>query len=411
MSKTGYQQQVNLIQEPLHGKKLKILMLTWEYPPNIIGGLSRHVYGLSVHLTKMGHEVHVITARGSDLPAIETMNGVNVYRINPINGQDESFLAWIGGLNLAFVFKAEKLAMEIPFDLIHAHDWLVGSAAIVLKDLLEIPLLATIHATEYGRNNGIHTEMQRFIHDKEKQLVSASDQLIVCSDYMKDSLPDIFKAGHEKIAVIPNGIEPPETTVTAEEIFPDLAQKKYIFSIGRMVKEKGFETIIAAAEIAREKQLDYYFVIAGKGPMLDSYRQQIIARNLEAYVQFVGYITDEERNALISGSEMAVIPSLYEPFGIAALETMILGKPTIVSNTGGMQKIVKHLQTGLWMEPGNPESLLEQIKFLMSNPDRAKEIGIKGSQMVKGLYGWDRIASETVRIMVDTLLKNRIDGC
>jgi 1,4-alpha-glucan branching enzyme len=396
--------------KPSYNWKLKILMLSWEYPPNIVGGLSRHVFGLSVQLAEMGHEVHVLTTGNGNLPLFEGMNGVNVHRVKPVNDQDENFLSWIGGLNLAMAFKAEKLAEEKKFDFIHAHDWLVGSAAIALRESLSIPLLTTIHATEHGRNNGIHTEMQQFIHDKEQQLISKSDQIIVCSVYMKDGLISVFKASDEKIVVIPNGIEPLTAELNTAEIFPKLKQKKYIFSIGRIVKEKGFETILEAAAIAKEKELDCFFVIAGKGPMLETYRRQIDDRKLENHVAFVGYITDEQRNALIQGSEMAVFPSLYEPFGIVALETMILGKPTIVSNTGGIKGIVKHLQTGLLMVPGNAQSLLEQLNFLIENPQKAVEIGKQGRQIVKSMYGWKRIASETSRLMGDTVLNKRVNG-
>jgi 1,4-alpha-glucan branching enzyme len=124
----------------------------------------------------------------------------------------------------------------------------------------------------------------------------------------------------------------------------------------------------------------------------------------------VGYVTDEQRNALITGSELAVIPSLYEPFGIVVLETMILGKPTIVSNTGGMKGIVKHLHTGLLMTPGDARSMLEQIDFLINHPQKAMEIGKSGSRIVTSLYGWKRIASETIRLMEDTLLNKRVNG-
>ncbi|WP_312471717.1 glycosyltransferase family 4 protein [Neobacillus sp.] len=394
----------------LNGWKFRILMFCWEYPPNMVGGLSRHVVGLSVQLAEMGHEVHVLTAGNGDLSAYEKMNGVDVHRVKPIHAFDDDFLSWIGGLNLAMAFKAEKLTEGIQFDFIHAHDWLVGSAAIVLKESLSIPLLTTIHATEHGRNNGIHTEMQQFIHNKEQQLINETDQLIVCSDYMKDGLISIFKTSAEKVSVIPNGIEPLIIKDKAVEIFPNLKQKKYIFSIGRMVREKGFETIIEAAAIAKEKGLDSFFVVAGKGPMLETYRRQIVDWKLENYVEFVGYISDEQRNALMEGCEMAVIPSLYEPFGIVALETMSLGKPTIVSNTGGMKGIVKHLQTGLLMVPGNARSLHEQIDFLLKNPLAAKAIGGRGRQIVISLYGWKRVATETMRVMEDSLLSKRVKG-
>ncbi|WHY84722.1 glycosyltransferase family 4 protein [Neobacillus novalis] len=389
--------------------RLTILMLCWEYPPNIVGGLSRHVFGLAVYLATMGHEVHVVTAGNGSLPPFEKSHGVNVHRVKPLNELDNDFLSWIGGLNLAMAFKAGKLTEDLKFDLIHAHDWLVGSAAIALKEILTIPLLATIHATEHGRHNGIHTEMQQFIHDKELQLIKESDQLIVCSEYMRDELFSVFKARVDKITVIPNGINPMTAERTTEEILPDLKKKKYIFSLGRMVKEKGFATIIEAAFNAKENGQSYFFVIAGKGPMLETYRNQVVDRKLENFVAFVGYISDDQRNALIEGCEMAVIPSLYEPFGIAALETMILGKPTIVSNTGGMKGLVKHLQTGLLMVPGDAQSLQEQINFLWENPRKAKEIGKRGSQIVKSIYGWKRIASETSRVIEDMLLNKRVN--
>jgi glycogen(starch) synthase len=401
-------QQVHTAQKPSFGWQLKILILSWEYPPNVVGGLSRHVYGLSVQLAKMGHEVHVLTAGKDDLPTFETIEDVFVHRVKPVNQQDDDFLSWIGGLNLAMAFYAEKMAEEIDFDLIHAHDWLVGSAAIALKEILFIPLLATIHATEHGRNNGIHTEMQQFIHWKEIQLITESDQLIVCSKYMKEGLISIFQTEDEKIVVIPNGIEPLQVKPNYDDIFPEFKGRKYVFSIGRIVKEKGFETLIEAAAIAKEKGLNFFFVIAGKGPMLESYRRQLVDRRLENQIAFVGYITDIQRNALIVGSEMAVFPSIYEPFGIVALETMILGKPTIVSATGGLKGIVKHLQTGLLMVPGNEKSLLNQVDFLMNNPQTAIEIGNRGMQIVKSLYGWKRVASETSNVMEDMLLHSRV---
>ncbi|PLS01765.1 glycosyltransferase family 4 protein [Neobacillus cucumis] len=389
--------------------KLKILILSWEYPPNIVGGLSRHVFGLSSQLAEQGHEVHVLTAGKNDLPPFEDMNGVTVHRVKPINEYDDHFLNWIAGLNLAMAFKAEQLAMGEDFDIIHAHDWLVGAAAITLRERLGIPLLTTIHATEHGRNNGIYTEIQQFIHEKEQQLILESDQLIVCSDYMKDEIKKVFTSADEKVAVIPNGIEPLRVDHKIEDIFPDLNGKKYIFSIGRIVEEKGFETIIEAAAIAKVKNRDLCFVIAGKGPMLRTYQKQVTERGLDKQVSFIGYVSDEQRNVLIQGCELAVIPSLYEPFGIVVLETMILGKPTVVSNTGGMKGIVKHLQTGMLMAPGNAHSLLEQLEYLLSQPEKAKEIGTRGKQIVQSLYGWKRIAAETSRVIKDTLLDNRVN--
>ncbi|MDR4948593.1 glycosyltransferase family 4 protein [Neobacillus cucumis] len=392
--------------------KLSILILCWEFPPNIVGGLSRHVFGLSTYLAELGHDVHVLTAGQHNLPESEVMNGVKVHRVKPINQYDDNFLSWIAGLNLAMAFKAEQLAAELEFNLIHAHDWLVGAAAISLKELMGLPLLTTIHATEHGRNTGIHNEMQQFIHEKEQQLILESDQIIVCSDYMKNELKEVFTLPVDRINVIPNGIEPVTVEPEFPVIFPELKDRRYIFSLGRMVEEKGFDTIIEAAAIVKEQKRDYIFVIAGKGPRLKNYQKQVFERGLNDHVLFIGYVTDDLRNALIQGCEIAVIPSLYEPFGIVVLETMVLGKPTVVSNTGGMKGIVKHLQSGMLMVPGNSQSLLEQIEFLINHPEKAKEIGNKGKQIVESLYGWKRIAAETIRVMEDTILSKRayIDG-
>ena len=389
--------------------KLKILILSWEFPPNIVGGLSRHVIGLSTQLVEQGHEVHVLTAGKSDLPPLEVMNGITVHRVRPINENDDHFLSWIAGLNLAMAFRTEQLGEEVGFDIIHAHDWLVGAAAISLKERLRIPLLTTIHATEHGRNNGIYTEMQQFIHEKEQQLIIESDQIIVCSEYMKEEIREVFALQDEGIAVIPNGVEPLKVNRQIAEVFPELKDTKFIFSIGRIVEEKGFETIIEAAATAKDKEKDFVFVIAGKGPMLKEYQKQVLERELEGYVSFIGYVTDEQRNALVKGCELVVIPSLYEPFGIVVLESMAIGKPTVVSNTGGMKGIIKHLQTGMLMVPGSPKSLLEQIEYLLNQPEKANEIGSRGKQIVQSLYCWKRIAAETCRIMEDTLLNQRVN--
>ncbi|MDR6998749.1 glycosyltransferase family 4 protein [Neobacillus niacini] len=390
-------------------RPLNLLMLSWEYPPHVVGGLSRHVYGLSVHLAELGHEVHVVSLQRDDLLPYEIINGVHVHRVKPLNEQDEDFLSWIGGLNLAMAYKVEKLTDEYHFSLIHAHDWLVGTAAIALKKSLSIPLLATIHATEHGRNNGIHNKMQEFIHRKEQQLITEADQVIVCSEYMVDEVTSIFDTVAEKLAIIPNGVDLLPKRESAVELPQNLHNKKYIFSMGRIVKEKGFETVMEAAEIAKDLKLEYSFVIAGKGPMLETYRKLIKERQLDDMIAFIGFISEQQRNALIQNCEMVVVPSLYEPFGIVALESMALGKPTIVSKTGGLKGIVKHLQTGMLMAPGDAKSLLEQILFLSENPEKAADMAIQGQQVMKSLYSWKRVAMETSRMIEDTLLTKLID--
>ncbi|WP_274855195.1 glycosyltransferase [Bacillus methanolicus] len=390
---------------------MKILMLTWEFPPNIVGGLARHVHGLSESLAKLGYEIHVITAQTSDLPSFEKRKGVFIHRVAPLNEKDHDFLAWVAGLNLAMANKAKELAAVHDFKVIHAHDWLVGSAAISLKTFLNITLITTMHATEHGRNNGIYTDMQHFIHKKEELLLQASDQIIVCSEHMKDELKNVFNTCEEKIAIIPNGVFKQEDQLNFHGLLdglPVFHERKMIFSIGRMVREKGFDTLIETAIKMKARSDELYFVIAGKGPMLEEYRQKVKDNNVENFVYFIGFIRDEQRDALLTQCEAAVFPSLYEPFGIVALEAMSFGKPTIVSETGGLRGIIQPYKTGLFMDPGNSLSLIQQLEFVLEDRNRAKEIGENGRKVVESLFSWTRIAEETKRTYEDVLLNMKI---
>jgi glycosyltransferase involved in cell wall biosynthesis len=392
--------------------KRKILVLTWEFPPHIVGGLARHVHGLTKSLSQMGYEIHVITAHQAELPVYERLDGVFVHRVKPLHENEKDFLMWIGGLNIALAEKAEALAREYQFDYIHAHDWLVGAAASVLKDTLAIPLVTTIHATEFGRNNGIYTEMQRFIYEKERKLVEQSDQIIVCSDYMKQEVQQLFNPSIEKMSTIPNGIDSePEIAVRQEDLLADVPidrSRKMIFSIGRIVKEKGFDTLIEAAIILKEKGSNVYFLIAGKGPMLDEYRRKVEELQLTDTVFFIGFIDDNKRNALFELCDIAVFPSLYEPFGIVALESMKANKPTIVSNTGGLKGIVQHLKTGLLMVPGSTDSLIEQIMRLLNDTSLAKQVGENGKKVVESLFSWNRVAEETKRVFEEVKINGKL---
>ncbi|SFA96163.1 Glycosyltransferase involved in cell wall bisynthesis [Bacillus sp. cl95] len=390
---------------------LRIFILTWEFPPNILGGLAAHTYGLATALNEVNCEVHVLTSQRPGLEEYENMNGVHIHRVTPLNQDDPDFSYWIGGLNLAMVRKAMDLVEKnhLP-SLIHAHDWLVCGAAISLKNTLRVPLLATIHATEYGRNNGIHTELQRFIYQKEQQLINEANQVIVCSDFMKNELLSVFDATEKEIAVLPNGIHCKMSSNESHSfVFPHFPEKAMVFSLGRIVKEKGFETLIAAAKIAKEMKIDVYFLIGGKGPMLEGYRQKVRDLGLEEDVFFLGYIDNNQRDILFSECDIAVFPSLYEPFGIVALESMSQGVPTIVSETGGLKGIVKHLQTGMQMDPGNAEDLVNHLLYLIKNPKQAEQMGQNGKKIVESMYSWTRVATNTMRLMQDLVLLHKVD--
>jgi len=389
--------------------KLNILMLSWEFPPLVVGGLSRHVFDLSRTLTKQGHQVFVITTFVEGLPAYEKIQGVHVCRVLSLQPHHSDFFAWVNSLNAAMVHESLRLYKHIPFHLVHAHDWLVGSAARVIQTQLNIPLICTIHATEHGRNNGIHNSLQESVHEKEKRLIHDAQAVIVCSEYMKKELIDLFYVQPDKISVFPNGIEP---GMFLSQCRSNNITKKYrlssddrlIFSVGRVVYEKGFHILIEAADIIRKEKANVRFIVAGKGPLLHEYRALVKEKKLDEYIQFIGYITDDERNQLFHLSEIVVFPSLYEPFGIVALEGMVVGKPTIVTNTGGLQTIVEDGVSGIKVRPDDAFHLAEKILILLQDKEYAGRLGENGKKRVETMFGWDHIATKTTKLFEDNVV-------
>jgi len=251
-------------------KAMKILMLTWEYPPRIVGGIARVVHDLSKRLIKDGHEITVVTYKEGDLPEFENDKGVKVHRVENYMINPNNFIDWIMQLNFNMISKVNKIiAEEGKFDVIHAHDWLVAYAAKTIKDSFDMPLVSTIHATEAGRNSGIHDEVQRYINDTEWMLTYESTEVIVNSNFMKNDLQRLFGLPFEKINVVPNGINLNNFTNVERDY--DFRRKfaadneKIILFLGRLVYEKGVQHLISSMPKILENYNDAKLVIAGKG--------------------------------------------------------------------------------------------------------------------------------------------------
>jgi glycogen(starch) synthase len=386
---------------------MRILMLAWEFPPRVIGGLARHVDELSVALVKAGHEVHVVTADHPGTPEFETYKGIKVYRVKSHRPTHLNFIDEIMHLNFGMLEHAAHLLRTEKFDFIHAHDWLVAHAGITLKRAFGTPLVSTIHATEWGRWNGIHNDLQHYIHSMEWLLNFESKGTIVCSYYMKDQLQSIFSLPSSKIYVLPNGVETEKFNLNFDQwnfrrIFAQ-DHEKIVMSVGRMVPEKGFQTLADAALRVLQNYNDVKFIIAGKGGMLDSLRARADRMGISDRVWFMGYMSDEDLNKLFVVSDVAVFPSLYEPFGITAIEAMAAGTPVVVSDTGGLGEIVDHGYTGIKTYTGNSDSLAWGILELLFNPDYAYQIRENAYNKVINVFNWDKIAVDTTRVYQDLM--------
>ena len=380
---------------------MKILMLTWEYPPRIVGGIARVVHDLSKRLIKDGHEVTVVTYRdNADVPEYENDKGVNVYRVDNYMIHPNNFIDWIMQLNFNMLSKAtEIINKEGGFDVIHAHDWLVTYAAKSLKNAYDIPIVATIHATEAGRNSGIHDETQRYINDTEWLLTYEATEVIVNSNYMKNEIQRLFGLPFDKINVIPNGIN--LSNFTGIERDYDFRRQyamdneKIILYVGRLVYDKGVQHLIAAMPKILSNYNDAKLIIAGRGGMMDELRAEASNLGLNDKIYFTGYLNSKQVQKMYKCADVAVFPSTYEPFGIVALEAMLAGVPTVVSDVGGLDEIVTHGVDGMKSYAGNANSIADSVTALLYDHQLATNVSKKAKQKVKDQFNWEKIAQDT----------------
>ncbi len=383
-------------------------MLSWEFPPRVVGGLARHVHDLTMALADAGVEVDVITVAENGSREAETLQGVDIYRVKPFHLVPRDFISGILQLNIAMLEKViELLRRGVTYDIIHAHDWLVALAARAVKHGEKLPLVATIHATEYGRNRGLHNDEQRYISDVEWWLTYEAWRVICCSRYMRHELQRVFQLPDDKISTIPNGVDPRQfragrndPAVRERFAAPD---EKIVFFVGRLVQEKGVHLLLDAVPRVLAAAPRVRFVIAGKGPEMEHLQDRARQLGIGQHVHFTGFIDDATRNSIYRASSLAVFPSLYEPFGIVALEAMAAGVPVVVSDTGGLSEIVQHGVDGLKCYTGNAVSLADQMIAILNNSGLACKLAENAVAKVDAQFSWQEIARQTVKTYQDVL--------
>ena len=380
---------------------MKILMLTWEYPPRVVGGISKVVYDLSHKMVKEGNEVTVVTYKdGDNVKYYENDKGVEVYRVDNYMIRPNNFIDWIMQLNFNMITKANEIINKNgKFDVIHAHDWLVAYSAKSIKESYNIPLISTIHATESGRNSGIHDETQRYINDSEWMLTYESSEVIVNSNYMKNEVQRLFGLPYDKINVIPNGVNLQLfSNVNVDYDFRRqyaMDNEKIILYVGRLVYEKGIQNLIAAMPKILDRYHDSKLIICGRGGMIDELREQVKYLGIENKVYFAGYCDSKKMQKMYKCADVAVFPSTYEPFGIVAIESMLSGTPTIVSDVGGLNEIIEHGVTGMKSYAGNANSIADSVLSLLFDPKLCANISQNAIKKVKENYNWSKITDST----------------
>ena len=382
---------------------MKILVLAWEFPPRIVGGIARHVGELYPEIVKLGHEIHLITVEFGTTPNYEIVDGIHIHRVPVKDGDD--FFHWVVNMNESMGKQGGKLITEDHnFALIHAHDWLVSDAAIALKDTFKIPLVSTIHATEYGRHNGIHTSGQEYINGKENILAHNSWRVIVCSQYMRYEAERALHCPWDKIDIVYNGIRPEK-----KHRHPDFDHlsfrrrfakdhEKIVYYVGRMAHEKGiFVLLNAAPKVLEAMSGDVKFVIVGGGNT-DRFKAQVGHLGIWNQCYFTGFMSDEDLDKFQTVADCAVFPSLYEPFGIVALESFAARVPVVVSDTGGLPEVVQHTQTGIVTQTNNVDSLAWGILEVLQHPNYAQWLIDNAYKSLAIRFSWQKLAQQTEAI-------------
>lgn len=389
--------------------KIKILMLSWEFPPYVDGGLGRHVAELAPALVEQGVTVHVLTPYPEPVHSSEEISpGLIVHRadVSAIDQQSDIYMRATQG-NKYLVEVAEALWSKVGgFDLIHAHDWLVGFAAITLKQKYRCPIVATFHATERGRWRSDHLAngLSQAINRAENALSFEAWRIIACSRYMINELRHYFYLPSDKLDMIPNGVNLANSPhFSKEELAAFKAQhvspgNPLIFSVGRLVYEKGHHILIGSMPQILEAFPETKLVIAGRGPLLGYLQSIVHDLGINNSVHFAGFVTDVERDKFFAVANCAIFPSLYEPFGIVALEAMTFNCPVVVSNLGGLAEVVDHEKTGLLVYPDNSESTAWGVLEILRQPSLASQWAINAKQMLEKKYNWAHIAKETKNI-------------
>ncbi|MEM7759640.1 MAG: glycosyltransferase family 4 protein [Cyanobacteria bacterium P01_A01_bin.40] len=382
---------------------MKILALAWEFPPRIVGGIARHVAELYPEVIRLGHEVHLLTIEFGSAPKYEIVEGIHLYRCSVARGND--FFHWIANMNDSMgSLGGQLLEKHGDFELIHAHDWLVGDAAIALKHAFRLPIVATIHATEYGRYNGIHNIRQQYINGKEKLLAHEAWRIIVCSQYMRQEIQRVFQSPVDKIDVIFNGIRPEKKHHSSQFDHVKFRRRfandkeKIIYYVGRMTYEKGISVLLnAAPKIINAMGGSVKFIIIGGGDT-SCLKQQAKSLGIWEQCYFTGFMSDADLDKFQTIADCAVFPSLYEPFGIVALESFAARVPVVVSDTGGLPEVVQHNHTGIVTRANDPDSLTWGVLEVLQNPLHSQELVDNAYQSISERFSWDDLAKQTVAI-------------
>ncbi|MCH9836802.1 glycosyltransferase family 4 protein [bacterium] len=389
---------------------MRVLMLSWDFPPRETGGTGAHVYGLSRALADAGHDVVVLTIadRAADA-AGERSDRVRVERaaVDLPHIPAERYLALTASADHSLVQLAldadSPLAGWQP-DVVHGHDWKVGWAADTLARHHGVPFVLTMHGTERVRHGGnLPIGEPTDVNSIEWWLAFRADRLIASTRFMVDQLVTGFELAPDQVICIPNGIDP-----QLWDGHDRGDREPLIVSWGRVQYEKGFQVLARAMTTLRAQVSNVSCVIAGRGSYLPELQTQIDVEGVSDLIALPGFLGDNELRSLVHRAGCVVIPSLYEPFGVVALEALAAGAPLIVARTGGLAELIVDTDAGLTFEPGNPDDLARIVKMVLGDSALAQRLTSNARHLIQSMYAWDAVASSIVEVYAEAISSRRV---
>ena len=378
---------------------MRIGMFSWESLYSVkVGGIAPHVSELSEALARRGHEVHVLTRRG-EFDSYDKINGVHYQRVD----YDGS-----GGVvdqmdKMSSVMYDRFLAVQKifgRFDIVHGHDWHPVPALSRIKKDCSVPIVLTMHSTEWGRNgNHFGNGESKEISHREWLGEYESSQIIVTTRRMMDEIMWLYSIPASKITIIPNGIITGKMRKTLDA---GRVKEKYgipplspvALFCGRMSVQKGPDLLVEAIPMVLKNRPDMKFVFMGEGDMRSACEQRARELNVADACRFLGYTSPSTKEELMNACDLICTPSRNEPFGVVVLEAWDACKPVVATEA---VSIIKNFEDGL-IAYIQPESIAWCINRLLQNPEEMKKMGRAGHNRIEAEFSWDRISKRTEEV-------------
>lgn len=414
-------------------------MFGWEFPPHKSGGLGTACYGLTKGLSELGDvEVTLIVPKAwgdedqsnitllgaNEVPVVyrqiqftDNESKVDYYELNsgliPYLGTSEFFelkskvssgekrlvetteegkIIFSGDYGQTlfqeidyYVVVAETIAKELEFDVIHVHDWMTFPAGMAAKRISGKPLVVHIHSTEFDRS-GYH--INPAIYSMEKEGMDSADMIIAVSNFTRDIIIRNYYINPDKVKTVYNAVESAKTEERKAYVKGD--GEKTVSFLGRITMQKGPEYFVEAASLVLRKMGNVRFVMAGKGDLQDAMKKRVAELNISDHFHFPGFLKNEEVMELFRMSDVFVMPSVSEPFGLVSLEAMQAEVPVIISKQSGVSEILKNvIKVDYW----DISSMAHTICDLLNNPESANKLRKRGKKEVDKLL-WKNSASK-----------------